>query len=94
MGVGAKITDWNVFGRKGVDKAWRTSPPCIEPAEWECARGEEGGATVRDSWGWGDAFKLKPRPLVVMATPTPTPDFYISAGADSGAPAAARACGS
>lgn len=44
--------------------------------------------------GRGGDFKLKPRPLVVMATPSPIPDFYISAGAESEAPAAARACGS
>lgn len=41
--------------------------------------------------GLGGGFKRKPRPLVVMATPSSTPDFYISAGAESEAPAAARA---
>lgn len=52
-----------------------------------------GGRGICPGLG-GGGFKLKPRPLVVMATPSPTPDFYISAGAESEAPAAARACGS
>lgn len=84
-----------------MDKTQRTSPPCIPPAEWVCARGEEGGASVLGFWGGaggGGAFKLKPRPLGrhgnASPPPPPPPASTFQQVPGAGAPAAARACGS